>query len=205
LSLAFLNDAPILQINYVFWYTERAGPNAPAIEKGPLDGMTIRVSLNARGVPVMVDVMNNCGCYYFFVPRRKIVSEVIPEPRGIDPLVPTWLPDDYPQQPLNVRINTGWHQAQRVFAKNLPANATVYHLEPYNRLESLPHNDHRFESIFDPDGIMKDSSRIEPIIFFPMGVPKIGYMRQRGHHAIKLVGRAHFTDPYLYDKSFKFK
>jgi hypothetical protein len=29
-------------------------------------------------------------------------------------------------------------------------------------------------------------------------------MRQRGHHAIKLVGRAHFDDPQLFDESFEF-
>jgi hypothetical protein len=29
-------------------------------------------------------------------------------------------------------------------------------------------------------------------------------MRQRGHHAIKLVGREHFDDPELFDKNFEF-
>jgi hypothetical protein len=38
-----------------------------------------------------------------------------------------------------------------------------------------------------------------------MGIPKVGYMRQRGHHAIKLAGRAHFTDPDLFDNNFIFK
>jgi hypothetical protein len=30
-------------------------------------------------------------------------------------------------------------------------------------------------------------------------------MRQRGHHAIELIGRAHFDDPHLFDQSFTFK
>jgi hypothetical protein len=38
-----------------------------------------------------------------------------------------------------------------------------------------------------------------------MGVHQVGKMRQRGHHAIKFVGRAHFDDPYLFDKHFEFK
>jgi len=46
---------------------------------------------------------------------------------------------------------------------------------------------------------------IEPYIFFSMGIPKIGYMRQRGHHAIKMVGREHFTNPYLFDRNFTFR
>jgi hypothetical protein len=58
--------------------------------------------------------------------------------------------------------------------------------------------------VFSPTGIMKDSWRIEPYIFFSMGIHNIGYMRQRGHHAIKMIGRGHFTDPDLFDKSFMF-
>jgi hypothetical protein len=38
-----------------------------------------------------------------------------------------------------------------------------------------------------------------------MGVPQVGSMRQRGHHAIKFVGRAHFDDPHLFDEHFEFK
>ena len=37
-----------------------------------------------------------------------------------------------------------------------------------------------------------------------MGIPDVGSMRQRGHHAIKLVGRAYFDDPLLFEKSFEF-
>ena len=80
-----------------------------------------------------------------------------------------------------------------------------YALVPYETLESLPKGDGRSESVFSPAGIMKTSWRIEPMIFFSMGIPDIGYMRQRGHHAIKMVGRRHFTDPDLYDSSFLFK
>ena len=205
LSYAFLKGAPILQINYAFWFTERAGPNAPAIEKGPLDGMTIRVNLDLQGASMMVEVMNNCGCYYFFVPRREAIKEVIPNPRGVDPLVPAWLPDEFPDQPLNFRINSGWHQVQSVFSGDIPTGSVVYQLKPYDVLESLPHGNVRFESVFNQKGIMKDSKRIEPVVFFPMGVPDIGYMRQRGHHPIKLIGRAHFTDPYLFEENFVFE
>ena len=80
-----------------------------------------------------------------------------------------------------------------------------YHLEPYERLEMLPKNDTQNESMFSARGIGKYSERIESDIFIPMGVPQVGRMRQRGHHAIKFVGRAHFDDPYLFDKHFEFE
>ena len=45
---------------------------------------------------------------------------------------------------------------------------------------------------------------MESLIFFPMGVTDIGSMRQRGHHAILFIGRAHFDDPDLFDRHFEF-
>jgi hypothetical protein len=85
------------------------------------------------------------------------------------------------------------------------ANNLVYRLIPYERIESLPRDQEMFESIFNPRGIAKNSWRIEPLIFFPMGIPDVGSMRQRGQHAIKLVGRAHFDDPDLFHQNFEFE
>jgi hypothetical protein len=204
-SYTFLDGRPVLQLNYVFWYSERAGPNAPWMERGPLDGLSYRVTLNGGGKPVMADIMNNCGCYYFFVPRKDIVAKIVTKPGEIAPLVPTWLPEAFPDRPINLRVNSGWHQVQKVFTDDVSSTGIQYALVPYETLESLPKGEGRSESVFSPAGIMKNSWRIEPMIFFSMGIPDIGYMRQRGHHAIKMVGRMHFTDPDLYDGSFLFK
>jgi hypothetical protein len=37
-----------------------------------------------------------------------------------------------------------------------------------------------------------------------MGIPDVGSMRQRGHHALTLVGRSYFSDPYLLDNNFEY-
>jgi hypothetical protein len=81
----------------------------------------------------------------------------------------------------------------------------AYQMVPYDQLETLPHDDTAYESIFNSNGIAKNTGRAEPLIFFPMGIPDVGSMRQRGHHAIKLVGRAHFDDPDLLDHNFEFE
>ena len=100
-------------------------------------------------------------------------------------------------------VNSGWHQVEQVGAASPEdAGAISYSLAPYAVLESLPSDAGTRESVFTPEGIMKDSRRIEPYIFFSMGIPKVGYMRQRGHHAIKMVGREHFSNPYLFDDNF---
>ena len=204
-SHAFLQGLPVKQMNYVLWYSERAGKNAPAIERGPLDGLTVRLTFDKNGAVVMVDVMNNCGCYHFFIPDRDRVAEVIVKEHDFAPLVPAWLPQGFPGNRIDLRVNSGWHQVQQVGTASLDHDRVSYSLMPYAALESLPTGSGRRTSAFSPEGIMKDSRRIEPYIFFSMGIPKVGYMRQRGHHAIKLVGREHFTNPYLFDDNFVFK
>jgi hypothetical protein len=205
ITYAFYKGEPVLQLNYSFWYIGRDGPNSPRIERGLIDGITVRITFDPTGRPVMADIMNNCGCYYFFVPRKENVKRFITDAFNLYPFVPTWLPKSYPAKRLNIRINSGWHQIQHVGTDNLHANALSYKLVPYDKLEMLPKSNGRSESIFNSQGIVKNSSRIEPVIFFPSGISYIGFMRQRGHHAIKLVGKAHFDDPELFDKNFEFR
>ena len=204
-SHAFLKARPILQINYVIWFSERAGERAPSIERGHLDGLTLRVSLDDQGKPFMVDVVNDCGCYHLFAPEKERVGRIISKPLKFDPFVPQWLPDLLPGQRLGVRLNSGWHQVQRLIAGADFPEPIPYELVPYNVLEGLPHENGRRESIFDSNGIAKCSERVERFILFSMGIPKIGSMRQRGHHAIELIGRVQFDDPTLFDESFVFK
>lgn len=205
ITYGFIRDEPALQINYTLWYTERPAPHTPWMERGPIDGITARVSLDANGLPIMVDVMNNCGCYHFFVPRKDSIERVIPKPFFFDPLVTSWLPEPFPKEHISLRIHSGWHQVRNISAGKIPEDAIAYELVPYEELESLPHSDGRRESVFDPYGIMKSSKSIEPFILFSMGVPAVGYMRQRENHPTKLLRVEHFTDPGFFDKNFLFR
>ena len=205
LSYAFLKGEPILQINYVIWYSARAGENPPWFEKGHLDGLTLRVSLDSQANPFMVDAINNCGCYHLFVPEKAGVKRVVSWPYEPAPFVPQWLPVFSPEERLAVRLNSGWHQVQRLLALRESANPTSYELIPYDVLESLSREDGRRESIFDARGIAKGSERPERFILFSMGIPEVGSMRQRGHHAIEFLIRVHFDGPGLFDHYFDFK
>jgi hypothetical protein len=204
-SHAFLKGKPILQINYVIWYSKRAGKRAPWKERGHLDGLTLRVSLDESGNPFTVDMMSDCGCYHLFAPAKDRVAQIISKPLKFDPFVPQWLPDVSQDQRLGVRLNSGWHQVQRLIAAEDFPEPIRYELVPYDILEFLPREGNQTESIFNSNGIAKCSERIERFILFSMGIPKIGSMRQRGHHAIELIGRAQFDDPDLFDDSFIFK
>jgi hypothetical protein len=207
LSHARLRGRPVLQLNYVFWYPARSGPDAPAIERGPLDGLTVRLSLAPDGAPFMLDVMNNCGCYHFFVPDRAAVRGGRRNAGELPPFVPRFLPEGFPRERLLLRVNSGWHQVDHVGTLPLPPGAAAadYRLFNYERLESLPAGEAGRMSLFGPDGVARGSERIEPLLLFSMGVPKVGSMRQRGHHAVRFIGRAHFDDPDLIDCSFDFR
>jgi len=202
-SHARFKDVPVLQLNYVFWYSARNGQKSPWFERGPVDGITVRVSLDYDGHPFMVDIMNNCGCYHFFVPHPKKIGKMIPTIDGIDAFVPRRLPESYPRKRLKLRIISGWHQVAHIDDEMVAARSLPYQLASYEQLEMLPHDDQSFESIFNSAGIGKGSGRIEPLIFFPMGIVDVGSMRQRGHHAVKLVGREHFDEPDLFDRNFE--
>jgi hypothetical protein len=203
-SHAYFKNKPILQINYVIWYSARNGPNSPRIERGNLDGLTIRVSLDGHGSPFMVDIMNNCGCYHFYIPRKEMVARILPSPLAIDAFVPVWLPSDYPRHRLAIRVMSGWHQVEQISSSEIPLDFKSYQFVPYDQLEMLPITGEDNESIFNSRGIAKHTERVESDIFIPMGVPQVGSMRQRGHHAVKFIGQAHFDDPYLFDDHFQF-
>lgn len=205
LTQAFFRDAPAVQIHYVFWYPARTGPEAPLIERGHLDGVTFRVSLAPDGRPFMLAIINNCGCYQQNFPHPDFIEGVAPQPLEIDAFTPADLPGDVPPLHLAARINSGWHQVQNVASEPIPADGVVYEIRPYGDLESLSREGGGRESIFNPDGIVKGSGRIEPYILFSMGIPDVGAMRQRGHHATRLVGREHFDDPQVFNRNFFFK
>jgi hypothetical protein len=205
LSHAFLKGKPILQINYVLWYAERAGESPPWIEKGHLDGLTIRISLDDQGKIFMVDIQNNCGCYHFFAPQKERVEKVLSRSLRFDAFVAQWLPVLSSGENLGIRITSGWHQVQRLIPIGHLLDSIPYRLIPYEVLETLPHGEGQTESIFNPKGIVKGSERVERFILFPMGVPSIGSMRQRGHHATELIGKEHFDNPYLFDQNFLFR
>ena len=205
LSNAYLKGKPIWQINYVFWYSGRLGENTPWFERGLIDGITLRVSLDQKGSPFMIDLMNSCGCSHQFFPRKDRVAELLDRSMMFDALVPAWLPDNFPEKPVQIRVNSGWHQVQHIGVEADHAEKKLYELRPYEDLESLPLGSDQFRSMFDEKGIAFGSDRVEPYFFFPMGIHDVGAMRQRGHHPIALIGRSHFDEPDLFDLYFSWK
>jgi hypothetical protein len=59
--------------------------------------------------------------------------------------------------------------------------------------------------VFRPDGVVPGSERGERWLFWPMGVPEPGAMRQWGRHATAFVGRRHFDDPAFLERYFSLR
>jgi hypothetical protein len=78
-----------------------------------------------------------------------------------------------------------------------------YRLDNADRLRALPLPNNRYRSLFNEEGFIEGSERAERFLFWPMGIPNPGAMRQWGHHATAFVGRRHFDDPKLLESNFK--
>ena len=203
LSHTILRGHPALQINYVIWYANRSGPDVSWIEEGSLDGLTFRYTLDWQGQPVFLDIIQNCGCYHFFVPdEKKVVKSVKETDFFLDGFAPLDLPEHAADERLCFRIRSGDHQMAGITVFSGYDVDQTYDLLPYEELEMLPYRANLFRSLFDDKGVAHGSSRPESWLLFPMGLHDTGSMRQRGRHAIRLVGREHFDDPHLFDNNF---
>ena len=68
------------QLVYTFWFSER--PRSPGstfdLLAGRLDGVVWRVTVDARGDPLVYDSIHACGCYHLFFPTEKVVARELP-------------------------------------------------------------------------------------------------------------------------------
>lgn len=202
ISYARFESKTLLQLNYIFWFPSRPKEGAVDILAGHLDGITWRVTLDSDGTPLIYDSMHNCGCYHLFLPTRKLRPR---ETRGSfeEPLLS---PQQLSQQTGRavVRIASRTHYLQRIYFQSLSmTDGIAYSLKDYALLRSLPTSDGDRKNLFGRDGLVRGSERSERWLFWPMGVPSAGAMRQWGHHATAFVGRRHFDAPDLIARYFE--
>lgn len=203
-SYAAMNRVPVFQINYVNWYPSRQGTDVSWYEEGHLDGFNFRVTLDSNGIPIMVDIVHNCGCYHFFIPKKDLIRSVKPFASQIGNPAPSWMPKAFPQKRISLHISAGGHQIRHIGVENPVEVPRKYKLVPYRELEHLEKTSGEKESIFNDQGIVKGTQRLEPLILFSAGIPEIGAMRQRSHQPTRLIGREHFDNPQIFNNHFEF-
>ncbi len=202
ISYTRIKDKILLQLNYSVWFSARPKTSAFDMLGGQLDGITWRVTLSENGKPLLFDTIHNCGCYHLFFPTQHVTilkqTSAFEEPV----FIAQTLSIHDAGRPV-IRITNGSHYIQRVyFDINASINTTHYKLLDSKSLRSLEYDSNEHKSLFGQDGIVKSSQRGERFLFWPMGIPDPGAMRQWGHHATAFVGRRHFDDARLFEKHF---
>jgi len=196
----------LLQLNYSIWFPERPRSAGWNILGGRLDGVLWRVTLAPDGEPWLFDSIHPCGCYHQFFPTARAGLKPQPDTPDETALVPQTLPRIGADARITLRVAAGTHYLERIVVGAVsPGAAFEYAFVEDDALRSvaLPAGGRR--SVFRPDGIVPGTERGERWLFWPMGVPEPGAMRQWGRQATAFIGRRHFDDPDLLERYFTLK
>ena len=194
----------LTQLNYIIWFPSRPKDGALDIYGGLIDGLDYRVTLDNNGEAILYETIHNCGCYYKAYPthRLKVLEKIDYE----EPPLILGAPDINPSKNMmTVAIQSRTHFVQHLYpaSRESQETKTAYSLTDYNRLRSLPYLKDQGKNMFAQSSIVPESERPERFILWVTGVYSPGAMRQWGRHAVVLIGRHNFDDPFYMDKMFK--
>jgi hypothetical protein len=196
----------LLQLVYTIWFSERPATQPFDLLAGKLDGLVWRVTLAPDGQPVLFDTMHPCGCYHMFFPTPAAAPLPVPDTTDEWAFIPATLPRVGEGQRVRLRLATGSHYL--VDVDTLPGDSASGPAQQYGTLDedvlrSLPLPGGGFRSIYAADALVRGSERTERLLFWPMGIPSAGAMRQWGNHATAFLGRRHFDDADLIEQRFR--
>jgi hypothetical protein len=189
------------QLVYTAWFPERPRDSAVDVLAGKLDGLVFRVTLGPDGSPLVFDSIHPCGCYHMFFPSARVRELPSPRPGDEWSFVPAAAPVPQGAQRIVLHLQSRTHYLTGISA-DAAGESIAYALEDDDSLRSLPLPHGGSRSIYGPDGLVSGSERPERWLFWPMGVPSAGTMRQWGHNATAFLGRRHFDDADLIERRF---
>lgn len=205
LSHSIFEGQVLLQLNYVIWLPSRPKTNLLDPLGGPIDGLHWRVTLSRDGTPLIYDSIHNCGCYHMFFPSKKLKKHFDAHLYQEPILIPKSMEKVKPNEKIALYLEAQTHYLIGVEKEKPAYKGHHMKLRPYHKLEAIPvtsrANTH--QNLFDHDGLINESARLERFLFWPMGVPAAGSMRQRGTHATAFIGERHFDDATLFETLFR--
>lgn len=192
-----LNGRWYLQLVYQFWFSQRPKPQPWDLYGGELDGLLWRVTLDQQGQALLYDSIHPCGCWQeLYLPAdspwqaRAQLQPSDLEPRNVRRL------DSSEQAAPTLWLSAGEHSLLEVDYRRSPYPAISYQQRSLNELRQLEHPQGR-QSLYDRDGLVSGTARLERWLLWPSGVVSPGAMRQWGQHATAFVGRTQFDQPDL--------
>jgi hypothetical protein len=191
------------QLVYTIWFPERPQAGTFDMLSGRMDAVVWRVTLASDGEPVLFDTMHACGCYHLFFPTPRATLRAAPDSLDEYAFVPATLPRLAAGERVLVRIAPGTHYVSAVsVSRGAPQGTRLLNASDEDSLRRLPLAPGATRSLYGPDGIVPGTERGERYLFWPMGVPDPGAMRQWGRHATAFVGRRHFDEADLVERYF---
>ena len=194
------------QLVYARWYPEHPPMRNIDPESGPIDGWTLRISLNEANRPLLVETVASCGCYYKVFPSARLESWSGEEygkkvegkkfsleknkPYNIDVVIPELINFAGSQsQKIVAYYGAGNHHLKTIrpqeamVAEDLTAPQESYRLASYDELENLDFQGYKIK-MFDENGLVRKAHRAECTLLAPSGLFHAGHPRQRGTHLI---------------------
>ncbi|MBX9756976.1 MAG: hypothetical protein K2X80_19630 [Pseudomonadaceae bacterium] len=198
-----LNGRWHLQLIYQLWFSHRPKPQPWDLYGGELDGLLWRVTLDEQGHALLYDSIHPCGCWQaFYLPANSPwqARVQVPQPSELEPRSLRRIDSTGGQAPT-LWLSAGEHSLLRVDSRRSPYPAIRYQQRPLNELRQLAHPQGR-RSLYDDEGLVSGTERLERWLLWPSGVVSPGAMRQWGQHATAFVGRAQFDEPDLLERYF---
>lgn len=188
-----------LQLVYQLWFSHRPKPQPLDLYGGELDGLIWRVTLGDQGDAWLYDAIHPCGCWHaFFLPSDSPLR--FRQPADQEARQARRLAQDG-RRAATLWLTGGEHALAWVDDRRPAYPAIGYRRIALDQLRQLPHPLGR-RSLYEADGLVAGSERLERWLLWPSGVPSPGAMRQWGRHATAFVGRAQFDDPHLLERYF---
>jgi hypothetical protein len=196
-----MGDEVLAQLVYTAWFPERPQASAVDVLAGKLDGIVFRVTLGTDGRPLVYDSIHPCGCYHMFFPSARLRERPSPRPRDEWTFAPAPAPELRDGERIVLHLQSATHYLTGIGAGRA-ASGAAYAMEEDDSLRTLALPEGGSRSIYAADGLVTGTERLERLLFWPMGVPSAGTMRQWGHNATAFLGRRHFDDADLIERRY---
>jgi hypothetical protein len=202
-SITRFEGRNLLQLNFVFWFSARRPRALIDLYSGDVDSLIWRVTLNEQGDVLLYDSIHSCGCYHkYFIASEKIITKERADSK--EPANIFRLSRDIDESELTLTITANEHYIVGVDSRSrrLEEDSLRFDLAPYEQLQNLA-VEGGTRSLFDDNGIIAGSERLERFTLWPTGILSVGAMRQWGTHATGFIEEQFFDDEGLLEKYFE--
>lgn len=199
-SMTQFEGKNLLQLNYVFWFSERRPRSLIDLYAGAIDSIIWRVTLDEDGSVLLYDSIHSCGCYHkYFAIGEGLMPKA--EPASREPALIFLLQDKALPSGIVLRLTANEHFIVGI-EESSGDEELGYSMFPYSRLENLTSGSGG-RSLFDARGLIPGSERLERFTLWPTGILSVGAMRQWGTHATGFIQNQHFDDARLFEDYFE--